>query len=162
MEVILKVNICCLLSKNELQTQDHSGVLKTTCEHSRASMNTHESLCALIVMVPGCYAWYGCHGAMLMMFIKAHECCWGPETTFMCAHGCLWVLMNDHKHSWVWHYGTNVQDGMSSPLGSWDIHKPKVYTVLLDPLYYINPNYPVGEGGSNYHPLSENNDCSET
>ena len=40
------------------------------------------------------------------MLIKAHECCWCHEAMFMCAHGCLWVLMNVHKYSWVWHHGT--------------------------------------------------------
>ena len=98
-----------LLSKNELKhsgslrsAQEHLWALKSIHEHSWVLMSTENYGAKALCMVCGMDVMVLCS----WMLIKAHECCWCHEAMFMCAHGCLWVLMNVQKYSWVWHHGT--------------------------------------------------------
>ena len=54
-------------------------------------------------------------GVMLLcswMLVSSHECCWRHGAMFMSAHGCLWVVMNAYKHSWVWpHVAMSTNEG---------------------------------------------------
>ena len=54
-------------------------------------------------------------GVMLLcswMLVSSHECCWRHGAMFLSAHGCLWVVMNAYKHSWVWpHVAMSTNEG---------------------------------------------------
>ena len=92
-------------------TESRTETLKIPQECSRAPMGTeecpwalisrHEHSWELLCMVPRRYKWYGRHAAILM---NAHECCLCHGAMLMSAHGCLWVVMNASKHSWLWPY----------------------------------------------------------
>ena len=87
--------------------QERSRVPMGTQECPWALISHHEHSWVLLSMVPRRYEWYGCHAAILM---NAHVCCLGHGAMLRSAHGCLWVVMNAWRHSWLWPYvpmGTN-------------------------------------------------------
>ena len=125
-------------------------------------MDAHE--CSLAIRnTHGCSWLLICAHECQWVLMSAHDCSWKADRRSH-EHSWTWAmeqwaLMRAQKQSWAWYHGAmgthhyswaltwifsestqngllkNVQDEISTPLGSREIQKTKVYTVLVDTLY---------------------------
>ena len=104
-----------------LNTQDHSGLLRSTPERPWALLSAHEHSCALVSMVPRRYECLMSHDTMLInaylhSWVLQGPCSWlllmsakeGPwviiranDCSWCHSHVCSWLLLSIHEHSWA-------------------------------------------------------------
>ena len=105
MEVILKLNIFCLLFDKKVQ---HSWPVMSAHELPKALVCAHEYPGALMSMVLWCHecSWVLMSAHSLVapcsqLLLCSDECSLLHGTKLMSAHGCSWVFNGNQEHSWL-------------------------------------------------------------